>query len=51
MSQINVDRKALTGGVNILVNNLNLFNESQPAFTCLMLAIETLEKGVQHVQS
>ena len=40
----------LQGGVEIRVKEINDLR-SQPIFTCLKLAIETLEQGVKYIQS
>ena len=44
------------GGAKIVLKpNWNMFNkvqtDTQPAFTCSKLTIETLEQGVKYVQS
>ena len=38
-------------GINSVEHNNNIFDSSQPAFTCSKLTIETLEQGVKYVQS
>ena len=37
--------------IEILVSEYNKINVTQPAITCSMLTIETLEQGVKYVQS
>ena len=32
-------------------NTTSVFTPSQPAFTCSILTVETLEQGVKHIQS
>ena len=38
-------------GINSIEHNNNIFDSSQPAFTCSKLTIETLAQGVKYVQS
>ena len=38
-------------GINSIEDNNNIFDSSQPAFTCSKLTTETLEQGVKYVQS